>query len=475
MAMAKPTVVLLPVWASGHFMPALEAAKRLVAALGADLFSLTVLVMRPPTPDSASEVAAHVARESSSHGATGVEVAFVHLPHVDPPTDCATVEEFTSRYIRLHAPRVRAAVSPRAAALVVEFTSTDIFDVARELGLPAYVYFASSAAMLALMLRLPALHHEMPTEFGEMDGGHYVRVPGLPPVPASFMPASVMSKKSPSYGDTLYHGGRLVDAAGIIVNTAVELEPAVVAAIAEGQCTPGRPAPPLYPIGPVISSAGAQSDGNHECIRWLDAQPQASVVLLCFGSLGFLGAAQVREAATALERSEHRFLWVLRTSPAAGADHLDGILPEGFLDRTAARGLVWPLWAPQREILAHAAVGGFVTHCGWNSVLEAVWSGVPMAPWPLYAEQHLNAFELVAAMGVAVRMEVDRKRSNFVEARELEHAVRCLMEEEEEEGRRARRRAAEAMAACRKAVDAGGSSDASLHSVAARMRNDTKW
>ena len=127
-------------------------------------------------------------------------------------------------------------------------------------------------------------------------------------------------------------------------------------------------------------------------------------------------------------------------------------------------------WAPQREVLAHPAVGGFVTHCGWNSALEALWFGVPMAPWPLYAEQHLNAFELVVAMGVAVRMDVDRERNKFVDAAELERALRCLMGGTEEEGRRATVLTAEAKAACRKAVACGGSSYGSLQAAAAAVR-----
>ena len=103
-----------------------------------------------------------------------------------------------------------------------------------------------------------------------------------------------------------------------------------------------------------------------------------------------------------------------------------------------------------------------MTHGGWNSILESLWFGVPMAPWPLYAEQHLNAFTLVACMGVAVAMEVDRERNNFVAAAELERAVKALMERDSEEGRRAREKAAEMKAACRKAVEEGGSSYSAL-------------
>ncbi|KAM0854567.1 hypothetical protein ACQ4PT_050375 [Festuca glaucescens] len=102
--------------------------------------------------------------------------------------------------------------------------------------------------------------------------------------------------------------------------------------------------------------------------------------------------------------------------------------------------MVWPTRAPQKEILAHAAVVGFVTHGGWNSILESLWFGVPMVPWPLYAEQHLNAITLVASMGVAVAMKVDRKMNNFVAASELERAVKALMDGDSDDGGRRGRR-----------------------------------
>ena len=136
----------------------------------------------------------------------------------------------------------------------------------------------------------------------------------------------------------------------------------------------------VYPVGPVLAlkppasgDGGEQEQQVHECVRWLDAQPPASVVLLCFGSIGgSFASPQVREiAADALEQSGHRFLWVLRGPPPAGSKtayptdaNLDELLPEGFLERTKDRGLVWPKWAPQKDIssIANPAVGGFVTH-----------------------------------------------------------------------------------------------------------------
>ena len=409
-------------------MSLLEAGKRLLARAGGKL-SLTVLVMRPPTEQLAAEVEGHFRREEAS----GLDVRFVHLPAVDPPTDFAGIEEFVSRFVQMHAPHVQAAISSSAslvAAVILDFFCTTFIDVCRDLAVPAYVYFTSNAATLALMLRLPALHEEVTVEFEEMEGA--VDMPGLPPVPPSSLPNPVMDKNNPNYTWFVYHGRHFAEADGIIVNTAAELERSALAAIAEGRCTRGVRAPAVYPIGPVISFT-PPPEQPHECVRWLDAQPPASVALLCFGSLGFFAAPQAHEIARGLERSGHRFLWVLRGPPAAAGSRqptdadLAELLPEGFLERTRGRGLVWPTAAPQKEILARAAVGGFVTHCGWNSILESLWCGVPMAPWPLYAEQHLNAFALVAAAGAAVAMEVDRRRGNFVEAAELERAVRSLM------------------------------------------------
>ncbi|KAM0858912.1 hypothetical protein ACQ4PT_047540 [Festuca glaucescens] len=471
-ATPTPTLVLLPEWGAGHLMSMIESCKRILLA-GDRAFSITLLVMRPPTAEATSQVEAHVHREAAS----GLDIRFHRLPAVEPPTDAAGVEEFIARYIQLHAPHVRdavAGISCPVAALVLDMFASPMVDVARELGVPSYVFVSSTGAMLALMLHLPVLHEAVTVEFDEVEGE--VHVPGLPPIPPEWMPCPVVDKKSPNYTWFVRLGDRFMDATGIIANTAHELEPGPLAAIAEGRSVPGRPAPPVYPIGPVLS-LGSKKDSTgppHECIAWLDAQPPASVVFLCFGSMGWFEAAQVVEITAALQRCGHRFLWVLRGPPAAesgagapdGSEHptdanLDELLPEGFLQRTKGKGLVWPTWAPQKDILAHPAVGGFLTHGGWNSVLESLWHGLPMAPWPLYAEQHLNAFELVNDMGVAVPLKVDRKRDNFVEAAELERAVKSLMGAGEE-GRKARVKAAEMRNVCREAVQEGGSSEATL-------------
>jgi hypothetical protein len=300
--MPNPTV---PLWAPGHLSSMLEAGKRLLHHNNT-AFSLTVLLIPPPLDSDASDVTSQVDSEAA---ASDHAVTFHRLPPVEH--DSGLVHP--SEYVELHALHVANAVAGLAAP-VVDWFGTTLLDVARELAVPGYVYFTSTAALLSLMLRLPTILDEVADVFREEKTGGVVDVPGLP---ASCMPSQVEN----DYAWFAYHGRRFMDAEGIIINSAVELEPDVLAAIADGRCVPGHRVPTLCPIGPVLPLKNPSADGDsppptHECVRWLDVQPPASVVFLCFGSSGWMTTEQAREVADGLERSGHRFMWVLLGPPA---------------------------------------------------------------------------------------------------------------------------------------------------------------
>lgn len=249
------------------------------------------------------------------------------------------------------------------------------------------------------------------------------------------MPDTIIDRTSTDYSEFLDLSMYMPKSAGIIVNTFDSLEPIAIKAIADGLCLPNLPTPPVYCIGPLVAAGG---DGSHECLTWLHSQPSRSVVYLCFGSLGLFSSDQLKEIATGLEMSGHRFLWVVRNPPSSNKEDrflpppdpdLNLLLPEGFLDRTKERGFVVKNWVPQVAILNHKSIGGFVTHCGWNSVLEAVCAAVPMLAWPLYAEQRLNKVVLVEEMELALPM--DESDDGRVAATEVEKRIRQLMESEE--------------------------------------------
>ncbi|KAE8730526.1 UDP-glycosyltransferase 71B2 [Hibiscus syriacus] len=141
----------------------------------------------------------------------------------------------------------------------------------------------------------------------------------------------------------------------------------------------------------------------------------------------------------ALEQSGYPFLWSLRR-PGKQVKGMKGnptdyenvaeVLPDGFLDRTAKIGKVTG-WALQVAILSHPATGGFVSHCGWNSTLESIWFGVPMAVRPLFGE-YMNAFSLVKELGIAIDLKMDYKNYGdeieIVKADKIERGIRWLME-----------------------------------------------
>jgi hypothetical protein len=237
-----------------------------------------------------------------------------------------------------------------------------------------------------------------------------------------------------------------------------------VKAINDGTPRPGEPVPKLFCIGPLV---GEERGGNtdHESLNWLDKQPAGSVVFLCFGSASSVPAEQLNEIAVGLERSGHAFLWAVRAPVAPEADSTkrfegrvdaaaEALLPEGFLDRTRGRGMVVSSWAPQVEVLRHPAIGAFVTHCGWNSIMEAVTAGVRMLCWPMYAEQRMNKVFVVEDMKIGVAM--DGYDEVIVKAAEVEAKVRLVMETEQGKEIRERTKLAKQMAA--DALDSGGSS-----------------
>uniref|UniRef100_J3LB90 Uncharacterized protein n=1 Tax=Oryza brachyantha TaxID=4533 RepID=J3LB90_ORYBR len=234
-------------------------------------------------------------------------------------------------------------------------------------------------------------------------------------ISASDIPDGIADKSDPVFRrqiDEVRRHRRAAD--GFLVNSFADMELATVEdlklAAEQGAF------PPVYPVGPLLRSS-SDEPGEAACLEWLDRQPSGSVVYVSFGSAGMLSVEQTRELAAGLEMSGHRFLWVVRMPNLHGmsydfaTDHRsrDGDegplswLPGGFLERTRGRGLAVMSWTPQVRVLSHPATAAFVSHCGWNSTMESVSSGVPMIAWPLYAEQKMNATILTKAVGMALR------------------------------------------------------------------------
>ncbi|PKI63346.1 hypothetical protein CRG98_016234 [Punica granatum] len=183
-----------------------------------------------------------------------------------------------------------------------------------------------------------------------------------------------------------------------------------------------------------------------ECLRWLDSKKAKSVIYANFGSIATVTPEELVEFAWGLANSKQDFLWVIR--PDLVADE-SAVLPPEFGAETKDRGLV-ASWVPQEEVLEHSSVGGFLTHCGWNSILESISNGVPMLCWPFGADQPTNCRYCCTEWGIG--MEIDGK----VKRHEVEMMVRELMSGEK--GGAMRDKATEWKSLAWEAVGPGGSS-----------------
>ncbi|KAI3471881.1 hypothetical protein Pfo_028569 [Paulownia fortunei] len=171
----------------------------------------------------------------------------------------------------------------------------------------------------------------------------------------------------------------------ILCNTVQELEAETISALQQKQ--------PFYAIGPLFPADFSRNSIPRSLLpefnstEWLNSKPPGSVLYVSFGSLAKTDKNVILEIAGGFLLSQVNFIWVLRPGLVDSDD--DGVLPEGFEDSTRDRGLIVP-WCTQNQVLLNPAIGGFLTHCGWNSILESIWCGVPMICYPLFTDQITN-------------------------------------------------------------------------------------
>ncbi|TVU07284.1 hypothetical protein EJB05_47333, partial [Eragrostis curvula] len=189
------------------------------------------------------------------------------------------------------------------------------------------------------------------------------------------------------------------------------------------------------------------------CMEWLDKQAPCSVVLASYGTVANLDSTQLEELGNGLCNSGKPFIWVLRSSEAQKLSAELGAMCKN-------RGLIVP-FCPQLEVLAHKSTGCFLTHCGWNSTIEAIVTGVPMVAMPQWADQPTTAKYVESAWGIGLRMQ-----KGLVTSEEVERCIREVVEGERKE--EYKRNAAMWMQKAKEAMQEGGSSDKNIAEFAAK-------
>ncbi|XP_019172079.1 PREDICTED: UDP-glycosyltransferase 74E2-like [Ipomoea nil] len=224
---------------------------------------------------------------------------------------------------------------------------------------------------------------------------------------------------------------------------------------------------PVKPIGPTVPSfhldKRVENDDDYgfhtykldsrACMEWLSNKKPGSVVYVSFGSVALLSAEQMSEIAASLKQSCANFLWVVKPTEQSK-------IPHNFIEETSSKGFI-ASWCPQLEVLAHDAVGCFVSHCGWNSTLEAICFGVPIVGMPQFLDQMINTHLVEKVWKVGMGAVADDK--GFTRSEEISKCIQQVLEGEM--SKEIKKNALRWKELAKEAIDEGGSSDKHINEI----------
>ncbi|XP_040992312.1 mogroside IE synthase-like [Juglans microcarpa x Juglans regia] len=436
--------------AQGHINPLLEFSKRLEHKGSVKVTLVTTHFISKNMHKEASPIALEAISDGYDEGgiaqAENIQSYFERFRRVGSQTLTQLLEKLSSSGCPVNC-IVYDAVLPWA------------LDIAKKYGLFGAAFFTQACAVDIIyhhvhkgVLKLPLSEPE-------------ILLPGLPPLEPQDMPSFIYNLGSyPAFFDVnLEQFSNVHKADWVLCNTFYELEQEAVDWMSKIM--------PLRTVGPTIPSMflDKRLEGDVDygfeifkpntdaCVKWLNDRPKGSVVYVSFGSMAALEAEQMQELAWGLRMSNNYFLWVVRASEEAK-------LPKNFVEETSEKGLVVG-WCPQLEVLAHEAVGCFVTHCGWNSTLEAMSLGVTMVAMPQWTDQSTNAKYIMDFWKMGLKAPVDEK--GLVRREAAAHCIREIMEGER--GEEIKKNAFKWRKLAKEAVDKGGSSDKNIEEFVAKL------
>ncbi|PIA52863.1 hypothetical protein AQUCO_01000615v1 [Aquilegia coerulea] len=470
-------VFFFPLMAHGHTIPMIDIA-RLFAARGTKCTIIT-------TPLNVIDFADNIDRDKKSGLDIGVEIFKFPCVEAGLPEGCENLNSlpspdltltFVKALQRFQEPLERLIEKHRPDCLVSDLFLISTADAAEKFGVPRIVFHGTSTFSLCVIENI--LRYE--PEANATSDSEVLVLPNFPGE-IEFKRSQLAKHAEDSHSDFKALRKKMSETElasfGIVINSFYELEPAYAEYYKKdlGRLKTWYIGPVSLSNRNVIDKANrgkkATIDGHH-CLQWLDSKEPYSVLYVSFGSLSRFNNAQLLEIAMGLEASNVSFIWVVRMDKLKAEDQF---LPEGFEERMEGKGLIIKDWAPQVLILDHPAVGGFMTHCGWNSTLEGISAGLPLITWPVFAEQFYNEklVTQVLKTGISAGNEVwsawIEPDKVSVTKDKVQEVVSQLMHDGEE-AEDMRRRAKELGQRAKKAVEEGGSSYKDLTFLIEKLR-----
>ncbi|XP_059646802.1 UDP-glycosyltransferase 73C3-like [Cornus florida] len=370
-----------------------------------------------------------------------------------------------SEMLREPLEKLMGELEPRPSCIISTVAQPWTAQVSQKFNIPRFVFNTVSCFTCFCSHTISQNHVE---EKASSDSASFL-VPDMPHR-IEFTKAQLPQVSTDGFKDTIKQMKEAqFSADGILINSFEELEPRYVEA--HNKVMGGK----IWCIGPVslcnkdmpdmFDRGNKASADSHHCLTWLDSMKPSSVIYACFGSLCHISPPQLIEIGLGLEASNHPFIWIIRASDYS-TEIEKWLAEERFEERIKQRGLIIRGWAPQVLILSHPSIGGFLTHCGWNSTLEGICAGLPMITWPMFAEQFYNEKFITQVLKIGVRIGVEsgltvkweeEKFGVSVKREEVKKAIQQVMDGGEE-GQERRKRARELGKMANRALEEAGSS-----------------
>ncbi|KAL7232517.1 hypothetical protein ACSBR2_010520 [Camellia fascicularis] len=457
MAIDPIHVVLFPFMSKGHTIPILSLSRLLLLRHDSSVTIFTTTANRPLIAASLSDTAASIIALPFPDNIPGLPSGVESTDQL-PSISLFSTFAAATNLIKPHFEKALQSL-PKVTFIVSDGFLPWTLQSASKFGIPRLVFYGMSNHAMSLCHDVIANRLLLETESDD-EPFSVTNFPWIKLTKNDFEP--VMSdrnqQKTPESDFLTEQFLATSRSYGLIVNSFYNLEPLYLDHW-NRNC-----APKAWCVGPLCLAEPPRVElephRKPPWVRWLDQKRAqgCSVLYIAFGSQAEISPEQFSEIKIGLEKSKVNFLWVVRRNQSELG------VGDGFEERVKERGMVVREWVNQREILEHESVQGFLSHCGWNSVLESICAKVPILGWPMMAEQHLNARMVVEEMKVGLRVETwNGSVRGFVKWEGLKKMVEELMVGEM--GKEVRRKVKEVGGAAVKAVEEGGSSWRTLNQL----------